>query len=155
MIHEKLYQSTNLNRINISDYIKNLVYDLCITLASPWNIVKPTFDIDDISLNIETAAPCGLIINELVSNSIKYAFPPETEGKIYMSLKKSNQGCELIISDNGIGIPEDIDYKNTKSLGLQLVNNLVSQLNGEIKLERKEGTTFKITFKELKYKERF
>lgn len=155
MIHEKLYQPTNLNRINISDYIKNLVYDLSITLASPWNIVKPTFDIDDISLNIETAAPCGLIINELVSNSIKYAFPPETEGKIYMSLKKSNQGCELIISDNGIGIPEDIDYKNTKSLGLQLVNNLVSQLNGEIKLERKEGTTFKITFKELKYKERF
>lgn len=87
-----------LNMYGIEDpvyYIKNLVYDLCFSLASPQNTVKPAFDISDIRLNIETAVPCGLIINELVSNSFKYAFPPKTKGNIYVSLKETERSYEL------------------------------------------------------------
>ena len=105
-------------------------------------------------MNIETAIPCGLIINELISNSLKYAFPKGKNGKIHVSLKRQHNKYELTISDNGIGFPEDLDFRNTKSLGLQLVNNLVEQIDGEITLDYSQGTKFTIIFKEMEYKER-
>jgi two-component sensor histidine kinase len=105
-------------------------------------------------LNIETAVPCGLIISELVSNSLKHAFPDDEEGEIQVSLQRCDGKYELLISDNGIGFPEDINFKNTNTLGLQLVNNLIDQIDGEITLNRSHGTEFKITFKELKYVKR-
>ena len=111
-------------------------------------------EIDNVNLNIETAVPCGLIINELISNSLKYAFPSGRGGQIILSLKLLGKNYELIISDDGIGFPEDLDFKNTESLGLQLVNSLVGQINGEIELNRNQGTSFKIIFSELTYKER-
>ncbi|EKQ51854.1 MAG: PAS domain S-box [Methanobacterium sp. Maddingley MBC34] len=154
MIHEKLYQSHNLTSINISDYVKSLVKDLFSSYSTPASQIKALIEIDDVKLNIETSVPCGLIISELVSNSLKYAFPSGREGEISLSLKSHGKRYELIISDNGIGFPEDIDFKNTESLGLQLVNSLVGQIDGEIKLERSKGTMFKITFSELIYKER-
>ena len=103
---------------------------------------------------METAIPTGLIISELVSNSLKHAFPDGKKGEIKVSLKKYDDKYELIISDNGIGLPESIDFKNINSLGLQLVNNLVLQIDGEITLDKSQGTKFKIIFYELKYKER-
>ena len=154
MIHEKLYQSHDLTSINISDYVKSLVKDLFSSYSIPASQIKPIIEIDDVKLNIETAVPCGLIISELVSNSLKYAFPLEKKGEVSLSLKPNGKRFELIISDNGIGFPEDIDFKNTESLGLQLVNSLVDQIDGEIKLDRSNGTMFKITFSELIYKER-
>jgi two-component sensor histidine kinase len=105
-------------------------------------------------LNIETAVPCGLIISELVSNILKYAFPPGSEGELRLSLKKLNDNYELIISDNGIGFPKDLDYKKTNSLGLKLVNNLVDQIEGTISMNTNHGTEFKIIFKELNYEKR-
>ncbi|MEN6574551.1 sensor histidine kinase, partial [Methanobacterium aggregans] len=130
------------------------VKDLFSSYSIPASQIKPIIEIDDVKLNIETAVPCGLIISELVSNSLKYAFPLEKKGEVSLSLKPNGKRFELIISDNGIGFPEDIDFKNTESLGLQLVNSLVDQIDGEIKLDRNNGTMFKITFSELIYKER-
>lgn len=92
--------------------------------------------------------------NELVSNSIKHGFPNKMKGTILIALKPVETGFELKIADNGIGFPKEIDFKKTRTLGLELINNLVSQLDGEIEMESCAGTEFKITFNELKYKER-
>jgi PAS domain S-box-containing protein len=155
MIHEKLYKSKNFNKIYLIDYIENLVWDLFYSYAIEKGRIKPILDIDDIKLNIETSVPCGLIITELVSNSLKYAFPDQREGVLKVSLKIKEDFYELSISDNGIGIPENIDFFNTDSLGLQLVNSLTDQIDGEIEFDRSNGTKFTITFKELVYKDRF
>ena len=111
-------------------------------------------EIEKITLNMETAVPCGLIISEIVSNSLKYAFPNERKGEIYVSLKTVDDKYELIIRDNGIGLPEELDFNNLETLGLLLVNNLTEQIDGELTINRSPGTEFKIKFKELKYKER-
>ena len=103
---------------------------------------------------METAVPCGLIISEIVSNSLKYAFPNEMHGEILVSLKSVEDGYELIISDNGIGLPAELDIDNYKSLGLILVKSLTEQIDGKITIKRNHGTEFKINFKEQKYKER-
>jgi PAS domain S-box-containing protein len=155
MIHEKLYKSKNFNKIYLIDYIESLVWDLFYSYAIEKGRIKPILDIDDIKLNIETSVPCGLIITELVSNSLKYAFPDQSEGVLNVSLKIKDDFYELCISDNGIGIPENIDFYNTDSLGLQLVNSLTDQIDGEIEFDRSNGSKFTITFKELVYKDRF
>jgi two-component sensor histidine kinase len=104
---------------------------------------------------METAVPCGLIISELVSNSLKYEYPDDTAGELTISLQYLKNELELVISDDGVGFPEDLDFKNIKtSLGLKLVNSLVKQLDGTIKLDSSHGTEFTIKFKELKYKKR-
>ncbi len=155
MIHEKLYKSKNFNKIHLMDYIESLVWDLFYSYAIEKGRIEPILDIDDIKLNIETSVPCGLIITELVSNSLKYAFPGDSQGALKVLLRTIDDHYELIISDNGIGIPENIDFYNTDSLGLQLVNSLTDQIDGEIEFDRSNGTKFKITFKELVYKDRF
>jgi two-component sensor histidine kinase len=116
--------------------------------------IKPILKIEDVNLNIETAIPCGLIITEIISNCLKYAFPNQMKGKIIISLKQVEDKFELIISDNGIGLPEDININKIKSLGILLVKSLTEQIDGKISIHRKNGTQFNITFKELKYKER-
>jgi PAS domain S-box-containing protein len=154
MIHEKLYQSNELTHIGFEDYIQRLVSDLFYSYNIHKGQIKPIIEVEDIQLNIETAVPCGLIISELVSNSLKHAFPEGKKGKIKVSLKESGDKYELIICDDGVGVLEELDFKNTKTLGLQLVNNLVNQIGGVITLDRDNETFFKIIFKELEYKER-
>ena len=152
LIHGSLYQSEDLSSIKFKDYVTTLTSQLLNTYANNSNI-KLTNNISDISLNMETAIPVGLIINELVTNSLKHAFP-DIKGEVSINIHIKSEKIELIIKDNGIGLPEDFDIKTPKKLGLQLVNNLIEQLEGTIKLDQSHGTTFKITFKELKYKER-
>ncbi len=154
MIHEKLYQSNDFMHINIGNYVENLVTDLFYSYAIPKSKIIPIVDSDEIQLNIETSIPCGLIISELVSNSLKYAFPNERTGEIRLSIKVEDDGYHLTVSDNGIGLPENFDFKNTESLGLELVNNLVDQIDGTIKLDSSSGTKFNIKFQELEYKKR-
>ncbi len=154
MIHEKLYQSSDLNHINIFDYINSLVKDLFYSYAIPKDLIKPVIEVEEINLNIETAVPCGLIISELISNSLKYAFPKGRMGEIHVSLKLMGEKFCLTISDDGIGLPEDFDFDKTDSLGLKLVSSLTEQLDGELELDRNNGTKFNITFQELKYQER-
>ncbi len=173
LIHEKLYRSKDLANIDFNDYIKNLVNDLFLSYKVDTGKVTLKMNIDSVSFGIDTAIPCGLIVNELITNSLKYAFPGEKDGEIKISLRRvpvdanlpHNQGVqnmniqsetfELIVSDNGTGIPEDLDYRNTQSLGLRLITNLSeNQLQGKIELKRSEGTVFHINFQEVKYKER-
>ena len=154
MIHEKLYQSPNLVQIDFSDYLNSLTADLVYTYLVKDKGIEIDLDLEkDIMLNIETSIPCGLIYSELLSNSIKHAFI-DKKGKIKVQFKRTNDGLELIVSDNGIGLPQDIDFRKTDTLGLQLITSLVKQIDGTIKLDRTNGTSFTVKFQELKYKDR-
>jgi PAS domain S-box-containing protein len=153
MVHEKLFQSSNFTDFNFKQYVEKLVYDILYNYGIEIGNIKVEMDIEDITTNMDTAMPLGLIINELITNIAEYAFP-KLEGTITIKLKSLPQQMELTIADDGIGIPEDIDLENPETLGLQLVTILLGQIDGEIKLDRNHGTKFKITFKELKYKER-
>ena len=154
MIHENLYQSKDLTHINFSDYIFNLVSNLFLSYNIDNTQIKPILETENVNLNMETAVPCGLIISELISNSLKYAFPNGRNGEILISLKKIKNNYQLIIQDNGIGIPKEIVLDKLESLGLKLVFQLTYQINGKIEIKRTNGTEFKILFKELKYKAR-
>ncbi len=155
MIHEKIYQSNDLEEINFADYIQSLVLNLLSVYNIDKNLVKSTFKIENITLNMETAVPCGLIISELISNSLKYAFPNKMQGEIIVTLKSIDDTYELMIKDNGIGLPEGIDLDNLESLGLLLVKVLTEQIEGELIINSENGTEFKIRFKEQEYIKRF
>ncbi len=159
MIHEKLYKSSNFVQIDFAEYVKDLVDKLFYTYKISQNNVQLSINIDNIFFNIETAIPCGLIINELVTNSLKHAFPMIAEEKwknneIRINLHQVKGSFVLIVSDNGTGLPENVNFTNTSSLGLQLVNSLVDQLDGTITVDKTRGTNFKIIFKKMKYKKR-
>ncbi len=154
MIHEKLYRSNDFTQIRFDEYIVKLVSDIFYSCNVKKDRIKTVVQVDEVNLNIETAIPCGLIINELISNSLKYAFPNDATGKICLYLNKSGEDYELTVFDDGIGFPESLDFRNTDSLGLQLVNNLVDQIDGTIELNTDQGTKFQIKFKEQEYKER-
>jgi len=155
MIHEKLYQSPDLTRINMKDYIESFVSGLFSLYVVETGIIDLLMDADDIKMGIDTAIPLGLIINELVTNSLKHAFPEEKKGGwIKISLKKDDDLFTLKIADNGVGITETNKKENKKSLGLQLVSSLVNQLDGTMMISGEDGTEVKVLFKELKYKKR-
>jgi PAS domain S-box-containing protein len=153
LIHQELYQSKDLNRINFHEYIEKLISNLVQVFSINSN-VQLLLDIEEVYFNVDTAIPLGLIINELVTNSLKYAFPNYAAGNIRLCLKPGEQGADgstyyvLIAEDDGIGIPEPIDFEKTESLGLQLVNILVNQLKGIITLEKSHGSRFTIRFAE-------
>ena len=153
MVHEKLYQLSNFNDLNFKQYVEKLVYEILYSYGIEMGNIKVQLDFEDININIDTAMPLGLIINELITNIVKYAFP-QLEGAITIKLKSLPQQMELTITDDGIELPDDIDIENPETLSLQLVNILLGQIDGKIELDRNHGTEFKITFKELKYKER-
>ncbi|MCI4624507.1 MAG: PAS domain S-box protein [Candidatus Magnetoovum sp. WYHC-5] len=157
LIHERLYQSQDVSKISTKDYVIKLVSSITRSYGLDNRKIKLTFNVEDFLLGIDTAIPCGLIINELISNAMKYAFSKDMEGEIIISFKeKESESYELIVEDNGIGLPPGFNFKTTKNaLGLQLVNDLVeSQLEGDIKLESTAGTCFIINFKEVKYQDR-
>jgi PAS domain S-box-containing protein len=154
IIHEKLYQSNDLTRINFVNYIQSLVLNLFYSYNIKKSQIKPILKLENIHLNMETAVPCGLIISELISNSLKYAFPNGMKGEIRIKLTSNNDSYQLCICDNGIGLPEDTNFDNIKTLGLLLVNSLTNQIDGNIKIQREHGTRYIINFKELKYKKR-
>jgi PAS domain S-box len=155
MIHEKLYQSPDLTRINMKDYIESFVSGLFSLYAVNTGVIELQIGVDDIEMGIDSAIPLGLIINELVTNSLKHAFPDGNEaGIIEISLRKEGELLTLKIADNGIGLPVTGKIENKKSLGLQLVSNLVNQLDGTMMVSGKNGTEIKVLFEELKYKKR-
>ncbi len=144
--HEKLYMSKDLENINARDYINNLASYLLHSYRIGTGKVGLEIDVDDIHLNIDKTIPLGLIINELITNSLKYAFIPGDEGAVSLSFKNDGNLLVLTISDNGKGIPENIDIFNTDSLGMQLVITLIEQLKGKLELDRNTGSRFTITF---------
>ena len=136
LIHEKIYLSNDLTHINFTDYIHSLVESLFNSYRIDKSKIKPVLTVENVDLNMETAIPCGLIISELISNSLKHAFPYEMAGEIYISLKSLENKYELIICDNGIGLKEELDFNNLESLGLLLVNNLIDQIDGDLTINR-------------------
>lgn len=182
LIHEKLYQSEDMVSVDFADYIKNLVDYLFQSYSLNSGKVSLKLDVEKVFLGMDTAVPLGIIVNELVSNSLKHAFAGEKEGEIYIELcrdkehstwqKKNPENSEnrtvrhpnnertdlndtvqnkeekltLIVRDNGRGFPESLDFRNTTSLGLQLVTTLVDQIDGNIELDRSRGTGFEISF---------
>ena len=149
LVHEKLYQSKTLSHIDFKEYIQNLTSYIFNSYKNNSHI-RTIVDSEDVKLNIDTAVPCGLIINEVVSNSMKYAFPENykiEKPRITVSLKKiEDLKYELSISDNGVGLPQDFEKRTTKSLGFQLINSLVGQIEGTLQIKNSVGTEYKIIF---------
>jgi PAS domain S-box-containing protein len=148
LIHERLYQSSDLKNINFGDYIKQLSSELSRTYAANSRGIKLNLDVDDLSIDINTTVPLGLIVNELISNCFKHAFPSGRGGEVNIHFHKLNDHYEFSVEDNGIGFPDKLDFKNTDSLGLQLVVNLTKQIDGDIELDKSRGTAFLIRFTE-------
>ena len=157
LIHEELYKGKNTDVINFSQYIKVLAESLLLTYRLDIEVNLDFGLEENLFLDMDTAIPLGIIINEIVSNSFKYAFSGRDKGEIRIKLfRKENGECKnegfksttfiLSISDNGIGIPKDLDIENLGSLGLQLVTTLVDRLDGELELKRDNDTEFTIRF---------
>ena len=146
LIHEKLYQSDDLARIDIGEYINSLADDLRSSYGLGSQDVNLTIDVDNILLGVDTAIPCGVIVNELVSNSLKHAFPEDRAGEIEISFREADDQYTMIFRDDGVGLPGHLDVRRPSSLGLTIVNALVGQLSGAIDLGRNIGTEISITF---------
>lgn len=149
LVHEQLYRSANLGQIHIKSYLQDLVAQVRDSMTVAARPVAISLELEDIVLPVDIAIPCGLIINELVSNTLKYAFEPELgrSGQLRLSLRlEPDNMLVLVVSDNGVGLPLTVDYNRTTTLGLQLVNMLTRQLKGRLELDRSEGTTFMLTF---------
>lgn len=155
LIHEKLYQSQDLGKVEMGPYFESLGVNLLRTHLMHPSSVSIKVNAEGIYLGIDTAIPCGLVINELISNCLKHAFPNGREGEIYIQLFSANNGDFILqVQDNGIGFPKEIDFRNTRSLGLQLVIMFIQQFNGTIELDSQNGTKYTINFKEKMYADR-
>jgi len=151
LVHEKLYESENFAKIDFKGYLESILNEV-YHFSQLNGRIKFNIDIEDISLGLDDAIPCGLLINELVSNSLKYAFPNGNKGRIDISFKKiKNETFQLIVHDTGVGMPEQFDFENNTSLGLNLVKLLSKQIEGEVNYAQDKGTKFKIEFKGYDY----
>ena len=148
LVHEHLYHSSDLAKIGFKDYLKGLCEELFRTYRADGGRIALVIDAEAVALDIERAIPCGLIINELLTNAIKYAFPGNRKGVLRVAIRNtSDNEVEIVVSDDGIGIPATLDIRNAKTLGLQLVTTLAqNQLKGRVELERAGGTRFRIIF---------
>ncbi|MFW6122014.1 MAG: histidine kinase dimerization/phosphoacceptor domain -containing protein, partial [Petrotogales bacterium] len=151
-LHEHLYQSKDLAKIDFGEYIKDLTSNLFHSYKIDPNTITLKINIHYFFMDVNTTLACSLIVNELVSNSLKHAFPSGRKGKVIVDFRLDGSIYELIVSDNGVGFPRELDFRNTKTLGLQLVNIFVRQLKGKIKLDRTTGTKFIITFEYIRRK---
>ncbi len=155
MIHESLYQSKQLNQVNLAKYLQDLVGVLAQSYDIQSKQIRFLVDIDAIDVNIETAMPCGLIVNELVTNAIKHAFPNLDQGQVSIECRSIPNGQILLtVRDNGVGIPVHVDPNEASSLGLRIAKNLARQLKGTIELDTSNGTCFSLKFAELGYRNR-
>ena len=146
LIHEKLYGSDDLTRVDFPGYLQSLVSELLRSYAPDPGTVSISLDVGDIAFGIDTAIPCGLIVSELVSNALKYAFPDGRSGEIKVSLNNDQDEHIMTVCDDGVGIPDDLDWENADSLGMQLIHTLTAQLGGTADLITDNGTEIKISF---------
>jgi two-component sensor histidine kinase/DNA-binding NarL/FixJ family response regulator len=147
LIHDTLQRSRDLARVDLADYLQTLVAELCRSYGAETQRLTIQTQLEQVWVSTDTAIPCGLVLNELLSNAFKYAFPHDQEGNIHIALHADpGQEAILTIRDTGVGLPEGLDFRATDSLGLQLVSLLTEQLGGTIALERSGGTAFTVTF---------
>lgn len=149
LVHEQLYETQDLSNLDIKNYIERLAGAMMPIYMDKGNKVALSLDIDSVSMNIDTVMPCGLILSELISNSFKYAFPDGREGEIKVSLRRMNENrIEFIYSDNGMGFSKPANIKQSQTLGLRLVDRLVTgQMGGNLEIAAGNGTEFRINFK--------
>jgi len=145
LVHEKLYQTPNLARVDFGAYVNDLVAQLFRVYGVDRDRVKPVVSVSGMDFPMDSAIHCGLIVNELVTNSLKYAFPEGRSGEVRISCGQEER-WSLAVEDDGVGLPEGMDYRATETLGLMLVVTLVSQMRGEIRRDPGPGTRFTITF---------
>ncbi|MCK5573122.1 MAG: ATP-binding protein, partial [Bacteroidetes bacterium] len=147
MIHEQLYSSGDLARIKFDRYVRDLTSYIFRTYSTRAGKISLTMDVQPVALGIDRAIPCGIIINELVTNALKHAFPHESGGTIHIRfVKGGDQEVLLTVEDDGVGIPEGLDPEKSTSLGLELVQTLVEQLKGKVSIESSGGARFSIRF---------
>jgi two-component sensor histidine kinase len=147
LIHETLYQSGNLRMVNFGAYVRTLAEQI----FRSYNVVADRIPLqiraDEVMLDTNQAIPCGLILNELLSNCLKHAFPDERGGEVHIELRSdAAQRVTMLVSDTGIGFPSGVDSSPPETLGLQLVRSLTEQLGGTLETESNGGTTVKLTF---------
>jgi two-component sensor histidine kinase len=153
LLHEKLYQSESVSTIDMNGYLRSLTNELLRVNTPAGKRREVRLNVNNINLGMDTALPCGLIVTELVSNALKYAFPDHPEGIIYVSISLEQSGeYSLVVWDNGVGIPQDMDITKTESLGMRLVTMLSDQLNGKFEYANNQGTRWEIKFRESQYK---
>jgi two-component sensor histidine kinase len=146
LVHEQLYLSPDLARIDLGSYVKTLTEQLSHASVRS-GLIGIHLQADAVLLTPDAAIPCGLILTELISNALKYAFPAGQPGEVHVELGAPNgQEVTMVVRDTGVGFPETVDFRHTASLGLQLVCMLTEQLQGTITLDRRRGTTFILTF---------
>lgn len=151
LIHEKLYRSGNLKLLNMKEYIEELSRDLSNIHLSNHDNVDLVLDLENIMLDVDTAIPLGLIINELLTNSVKHAFPENQKGTINVNFRKEEDGELLLeVKDNGKGLPSNFKIENSDSLGLRLIHSLTDQIHGQIEVDGSQGAHFSIKFRERK-----
>ena len=157
-IHESLYQNSDFSSIGFAEYLKRLTQNLIHSYSRVSANVELTCVLDDVQINLKQAIPCGLIVNELVSNALKYAFPEKRGGTIELRVEEKGQDIEIEVSDNGVGLPDDFDFETNESLGVYLVQALTDQLDGSLlvdnnqsenPLEKESGASFLVRFTPL------
>ena len=146
LVHEMLYRSHDLARVDFGEYARSLVQQLLRSYGVDARQVKHTIDIEHILLGVDEAVPCGLIINEIVANSLKHAFPANRAGRIWVRMEADERRCTIRVGDDGVGFSEEVDFLQTQTLGLQLVRTLTDQLEGTVSLSRQAGTEFTVSF---------
>lgn len=155
LVHEKLYKSEDFSHIDIAQYIENLVENLYFSFLDSAKKININFELESVIFNIETITPCGLIVNELISNALKHAFVDKNEGSITISLEKKDEKYLLMVKDDGVGFPDKWELEKSDTLGLQLVSLLTSQLDGELLISEDQGTIIQVIFKGQEYKKRY
>jgi two-component sensor histidine kinase/CheY-like chemotaxis protein len=147
LVHEKLYAADDFSRIHFADHIRRLVFELKQVFGIRQDSIIINEKVDDVFLDVATAIPCSQIVNELISNSIKHAFPGGSKGRIDVEFKMDNNNeCTLAVRDNGVGPPDGFSYPGSNSIGLGLVNAFVQQLNGTIEMKAEGGLEFIVSF---------
>jgi two-component sensor histidine kinase len=155
LIHEKLYQSKSLSRIEFASYARRLVESLLASNLRGAQPIGMKAELEEVYLDIQTAIPCGLIVNELVMNALKHAFPGGRGGTIKLGLRMDADGrVELTVGDDGVGLPPGLNVLAGDSMGMQIVTMLTQQLDGRLEIDRSPGALFRLTFRELAYKPR-
>jgi PAS domain S-box-containing protein len=155
LVHQRLLNTDDLSQLDFYTYTNELVSELITAFCPVGHRPKITVDICGVNLNTDTAVSCGLLMNELLTNSFKHAFNGWDKAEIEITVRKQGSGFVLLYRDNGVGIPAEFNPKNSKSLGFQLIDSLVAQLDGEMKIVRGNGTEIRISFKEQNYIKRF
>ena len=147
LIHERLYRSTDLAHIDMGEYIQDLALNLFSSYSEEAGDIALRTDVAAVEFDVDQAMPCGFIVNELISNALKYAFADGRKGEVFVGLSEGTEGqLELVVRDDGVGLPPDFDYRQSPSLGLRLVHTLVQQLRGTMEVGQKGGAEFKVAF---------